>query len=51
MAMNMVGTPCTAVHFSEVRARITFIGENASIGTKEVPWVMHAMRASTMPKQ
>jgi len=51
MAMNMVGTPWTAVQFFVTSASMTFLALNISIGTKGVPWDMQDMSASTMPKQ
>ena len=51
MAMNMVGTPWKAVIcFSLMQCR-PLRGEKAVIGYMEVPCVMAAVMASTMPKQ
>ena len=50
--MNMVGTPCSAVHFSSATAASVAAGSKPSPGnTIFAPTDTHASTASTMPKQ
>ncbi len=51
-AMNIVGTPWTAVHRSFSMAMSVDMGSKCSAGSTMVaPWVMQARLESTMPKQ
>ncbi len=50
--MNMVGTPCSAVHFSAATASSVLAGSKLSFGkTAAAPWLMQARLLITMPKQ
>ena len=51
-AMNMVGTPYSAVQRSASTAASAATGSNASPGmTMQAPWVVQARLPRTMPKQ
>ena len=51
-AMNIVGTPCSAVHFSSDAAASVAAGSNTSPGNTIVaPVATQASTDSTMPKQ
>ena len=50
-AMNMVGTPCTAVHFSFSIVCRTLRGSKISTGTMVEAWVTQTMTPRTQPKQ
>ncbi len=52
MAMNIVGTPYTAVHFSSATARSVVSGSKPGAGmTIVAPCVMQPRLPITMPKQ
>ena len=51
-AMNIVGTPYSAVHASASTVSSTWVGSNASDGmTIVAPWVVQPRLPMTMPKQ
>ena len=51
-AMNIVGTPYSAVHCSSWIVSSTWVGSKASDGyTIVAPWVVHPRLPITMPKQ
>ena len=50
-AMNIVGTPYRAVHFSFCTEASTSRGSKLSTMTAVAPWVTMAMMPSTRPKQ
>jgi hypothetical protein len=51
-AMNIVGTPCSPVHFSSATVCKVASGSNPSPGyTIAVPCVVQARLPNTMPKQ
>ena len=52
MAMNIVGTPYSAVHLSSATTRRVVSGSKPGAGiTMVAPWVVHPRLPITMPKQ
>ena len=51
IAMYIVGTPYTAVHFSRSMDIITWMGSNFSRNTIVEPWFTQLITPSTHPKQ